>query len=151
MGEQMKILGLILVLLSLNARADLQDDIRRLRNLANTGTNGGSSDVISYNVKTFEYATEVAKMMEIVRESDCKYRPVIGKFAFVNNISSFEIFDSKEAQVLLRRLLKDKKIKAVIGYYWSMDGGDSEYCSTESLYIYFINGEALMSSYDSTT
>lgn len=151
----MKTIILVLSLtLSSVAFADTLDrDIKRLQKLAEVGTNGGEAIVSTYKVAQFNYKPLIKNLLSSIKGNECRYTPSIGvRKTLWENIGAFEIYrNSDEAMNLLEKLDRAGKIKGALGYYWNGDSGDSEYCSTESLDIYFTNGKVLFISLDNTT
>lgn len=149
----MRLVLLLAMIISVSAHAaQLDKDIAKLAALAQVGTNGGEAIIQKYDVTTFNYNKLIRNLFASIKDSDCKYRPVIGRSNVVDYADSFTIFaDSKEAIQLLKKLQQSKQLKAALGYYWDGSEGYSEYCSTESMDLYFINGTVLYISYDSTT
>lgn len=117
------------------------------------GRNGGEALII--NEGRFHkrlYKEFVEESLELVRDSGCSYQLVIGRKNLQAYLGSFALFSkSKKAQKVLIELLQNDQVLGAYGYFWNGDKGESEYCSTESLNIYFTNGQALLLSFDSTT
>lgn len=128
----------------------LDQDIETLAQLVDVGTNGGDVRIVNYDVKKFKYKPLVENLASSIEGNSCGYRLAVGR---ARVLSSDFIILTPEAIELLERLNKEGKLKAALGYYWdwTSDQGDSEYCSTETLDLYFTNGKALLITYDSTT
>lgn len=141
-----------LILASTANAASLSKDIKRLASLVDVGTNGGDTYINKYDVKKFSYGPIVKALLENIEGSDCSFVPLIGTTKVESNFSNMSIFNNRdEAEKLLSKLFEQKKVKAAIGRLWDGDRGDSEYCSTEELELFFTNGEVLSIIYDSTT
>lgn len=131
----------------------LEKDIRKLKDLAFVGTNGGEANVSKYDVSKFDYNPKVKDLLDGLNDNGCGFAPIIGRTRLLETLSDTHIYEdnSEEVKELLVKLIKDKKVKAAIGYYWPRSEGDFEYCGREDLNIYFTNGEVLSIFFDSTT
>lgn len=149
----MRFILLLAMMVTVSAHASqLDKDIAKLATLAEVGSNGGEAIIEKYDVAAFNYNKIIRNLFASIKESDCKYSPVIGRANVVGYADAFTIFaDSKEAIKILKKLQQSKQLKAALGYYWDGAEGYSEYCSTESMDLYFTNGTVLYISYDSTT
>lgn len=149
----MRLILLLTLIFSFTAHArQLDKDIAQLASLAEVGSNGGEAVIAKYDMAAFNYNKVIRELFASVRDSDCKYRPVIGRGNVVDYAGTFIIFsESKEAIKILKKLNSSKQLKAALGYFWDGAEGYSEYCSTERMDLYFTNGTVLYISYDSTT
>ncbi len=149
----MKFLFTILCLtLSSHILASTHQEILFLQKAADVGTNGGDAVVVKKNFKKSEYKILVQELMNEIEDSECKFTPVIGRTDLKLNIEAFQFFQNSSKSIFqISNMISNKKIIGAIGYYWDGTNGDSEYCSTERLQLYFENGESLILSFDSTT
>ena len=147
------ILGFAFSDLALAQRESLEDTIKLLEESVFVGTNGGDSNVYKYDLKTFKYGPLVKSLLENIEESTCKFTAVIGRKSFFEKISNFHIIRGAKTNVaeILKKLAQKLQIKAIIGYFWDGENGDSEYCTKERLEVYFKNGRVLRVDLDSTT
>lgn len=149
----MKILFTTLILLiNIQIYASTHHEILSLKKAADVGTNGGDASIINKMFHQSDYKKLVPELLNDIKESDCSFTPVIGKAQLKNHVDSFQFFSaSKKSVQLILKMIENKKIIGAIGYFWDGTNGESEYCSTEKLDLYFENGESLILTFDSTT
>lgn len=146
------LIALIALLSSIQISANTHLEILSLKKSADVGTNGGDAYIINKMFHNSDYKKLVPELLNDIKESDCSFTPVIGKTKLKNHVDSFQFFsESKKSVQLILKMIENKKIIGAIGYFWDGTNGDSEYCSTEKLDLYFENGESLILTFDSTT
>lgn len=149
--------GMIIVLLSAVgisafAASNLDTDIKKLRSLVDTGTNGGDVYIAKYDKEKFSYRDVLREIYKEIDESDCGFQVTVGRKSTIDKLDWFRSFrNSIEAQKLVSDWKKAGLLKGAASYYWNEENGLSENCLKEEVYLYLNDGRVVVIDYDSTT